>query len=206
MQKSHIYTLDINILYIFFENHKHSNKVAKLFGSYVSKDALKIYHLTKSHLQVVNHIGFLFFDTSWNLAELNYFAGGRVVRELNFDEIENLQIYPIMQINNEIKKSIYSTFVDKLQTQNYFYSLRRYNFWKCNEYIKNSHFKRPKLFISPLLFILGIISKIKPNINAGWTCIEIVFFVLNINHCNPFAKKLSPYELLLELDFIYKYI
>ena len=189
---------DKDCLYIFFENHKRKGFVNKYFGNGVRNHAQKIRKKCRTKIKTINHIGFLFYDNEWKVAELNYFSGGRIIRNVNENDIKDFQVCQIINLTNEVKTSIYDLFTDKLQKKSWFYSWRRYNFWKCIEYIKNSKHKAKILDLCKL-YIIGIRFLPKPQ-NAGWTCIETTFHILNEHQCNPFKTKLSPYELLIELN------
>jgi hypothetical protein len=198
MSKLNIFSKDK--LHIFFENYEHDNHLANIFSKRVLKHSLSIRNQKKSKLEIVNHIGFLYYDNSqWKIAELDYYSGGRVIKNITANDIEHYQIYQIIKNTAEIKSSISGLFQDKLANKNLLYSLRRYDFLKCIEYEKNSPFKMGKLN-RVILHCLGIFSIIKPAHNAGWTCIETTFHILDKHKCNTFEKRLSPYELLIELD------
>ena len=141
---------------------------------------------------------FLFYDNQWQIAELNYFQGGRILRNVNEDDIKGFQIYPITKNTDAIKTSICDLFRYELQNKNWRYSGRRYDFLKCIDYSKNSNIKRGKMGIL-LLELFGLRFLPKPQ-NAGWTCVETTFHILDKHQCNPFKTKLSPYELLVELN------
>jgi hypothetical protein len=188
---------DKDYLYIFFQNHQHTKWPDSFFSEQTLKDAKKVKNILKSELEACNHIGFVFYDNKWKLAELDYFRGGRIVRNITENDIKDFQIYPITKMNSEVNASIYDLFKDKLQHKDWFYSWRRYNFAQCIDYINNSNIQRSKKEILNLKR-LGISILKKPQ-NAGWTCIETTFYILDQHRCNPFQTKLSPYELLIEL-------
>ncbi len=191
-------TLDNNYLYVFFENHKRKGWLNEYFGQGVRNDAQKIKSILKSELEVCNHIGFLFYDKEWKIAELDYFRGGRIVRNITENGIQDFQIYPITKNTDETMKSIYDLFKDKLQKKYWVYSWRRYDFLKCIDYIKNSKIQRGKTEILKLRMLS--ISILKKPSNAGWTCVEVIFHILDKHQCNPFKIQASPYELLNEIS------
>jgi hypothetical protein len=192
---------DKDCLYIYFENHKRTGRFARFFGNGVRQDAINIRKIRKSSLQTVNHIGFLFYDNEWKIAELDYFRGGRIIRNITENDIKGFQIYKIVKNTNEIKASLYDLFQDKLQNKHWFYSWRRYDFLECIEYAKNSNIKRDEKETLNLKRLS--ISLLKKPHNAGWTCIKTTFHILDKHQCNPFTTKLSPYELLIELNEIH---
>ena len=68
---------DKDCLYIFFENHKRKGFVNKYFGNGVRNHAQKIRKKCRTKIKTINHIGFLFYDNEWKVAELNYFMCGK---------------------------------------------------------------------------------------------------------------------------------
>jgi hypothetical protein len=83
---------DKDYLYIFFQNHQHKKYPQKSFSDHTLKDAKKVKNILKSELEACNHIGFVFYDNKWKLAELDYFRDGRIVRNITESDIKDFQI------------------------------------------------------------------------------------------------------------------
>ena len=89
--------LNEKLLYLFFNNYERDG-VAGLFGRQVRNTARQILDKAKSDLPVVSHVGFLFYDDRWKIADLDYYAGGLVIREVSDDDIGNFNaICPILK-------------------------------------------------------------------------------------------------------------
>ncbi|MFT7087840.1 MAG: hypothetical protein ACJAZX_001288 [Rickettsiales bacterium] len=193
--------LNEKFLYVYFENiERDGNYLCKFFGKGVAKHAEFIKRKRKLSNPVVNHVGFLFFDNKWKIAELDYFQGGKVIKDLEDIGLENLHRFYISEIKELHIKKFYELFSDELSRTNCFcaswYSFRRYNFRNGLKLLNksNSSIKHRSLLWVIIFFQLFIGKKSKHN------CIDMVF-----EYCGQFGikiweKKKTPYELFDEIN------
>ena len=112
--------LDKNLFYVFFEEHKRNGHyLNRMFGNEVSNHARFIKEQSNLSSPIMNHVGFLFFDNKWKIAELDYFQGGSIIRELEGKEFNNLHWFCILEKKELHLDKIYELFSDKLSKIGY---------------------------------------------------------------------------------------
>jgi hypothetical protein len=200
-----------NKIYLFFENHQRTG-FAWLFAKWTESDAKRLQHKNNWKTSPCNHMGFVFFDRGWQVAELDYFAGGRIIRNLTKKEEEKFQLFAVADATDStLFNAIRDHFMDLYRKKKFWYSLRRYNFQDCRQYLFNRTSSRVKYSKTrdmiakvTLQFLHWVQTAInyyrgQPQ-NSGFTCVKSVFLVLEKAGVHIFPSERPPYELMQVLD------
>ncbi len=223
-----------NYLYVIFEcsNLNQDNcfkliklifKLIKLMRQQIQKQAGKTisYHQNSMYqLPNANHVALMFFDvksSKWKIAELSYLDGGKIIRDLDQSEINDIiedeLRYATKQkmqrfaayntgilVDKELLNDLNTFFCDKHCKESFCYSLIRYQFTDYVKLICNSDCKKSygKL-IWFVVCLLGILKWIWFCFswlidlfikNGGYTCVSAVYHFLEIQkkkNCNNFS-------------------
>ncbi|MDB4257491.1 hypothetical protein N9818_01460, partial [Arcobacteraceae bacterium] len=146
-----------------------------------------------------NHIGLLFFDKMGkaSVAEVDYFNGGKIISPLKEDR--ELYIYPIAKNSIEHISIINKMFNDTYGVKGLLYSLRRYDFQDCLNYIYTDDMLGQKRLLSIAIFLQNIFSFSELK-EKKYTCISSTFEYLNTIKSNIFNKKDPPYVMMYKLN------
>ena len=185
--------LDKNLFYVFFEEHKRNGHcLNRIFGDGVSSHARFIKKINNLTSPIVNHAGFLFFDNKWKIAELDYFQGGKIIRELGEKEFNNLHWFYILEKKELHLDKIYELFSDKLSKKNWFYSFRRYNFSNGLKLLTSSNSLRRHRNPMRGMIILQL-SLLREK--SRYNCVDMIFEYCEQFEIKIWDKKKTPYEL-----------
>lgn len=197
--------LETKNLYIYFIKCKRDGAwYKKIFGKNVTKYAAMIQKESGIKRPVINHMGLLFFDGTWKIAELDYFEGGKITKDVSEIQIQKMHCFAIKEATNFDLATLYKIFPDQHQKLGTFYSLRRYGFKDIKGYLpkRNAAMKMPqRILLQSVLFLQYICSLVlgTPK-NSGYTCVNTTLEYLSKINCKVFEKERTPYELFDEIS------
>jgi|GEM_PF-6315651 len=200
-------SLDKDNIYIFFEKHRRFGNNLDSFFSNLSSSivGLQAYFTKKHSLPIVSHIGLIFFDSNdskWQIAELDYFQGGKIIRGLQEKESDKYVVSVLKTTKSDIER-LHKVFPDKFVKKNWFYSLLHYSFlnglklltplWLSIVIMLLFALDFILFLFSPYLFVVFLVFLVLASFDnkSRNNCIDVVFEYLEY----PEEKKNIPQKL-----------
>ena len=190
---------DPKSIYIFWGKEQKDGFFRNFFCNDVMNRANALKNSKQIETETSNHIGLLFFDKKGRafVAEVDYFKGGKIISTLQEDR--ELYIYPIAKNSIEHISIINKMFNDTYTDRGLLYSLKRYDFQDCLNYLYADDEGGQKRLLSIAIFLQNIfsLSELKEK---KYTCISLAFEYLNTIKSNIFNKKDPPYVMMYKLN------